>query len=215
MEEKEHKTISERLKKGSIMIAYRAKYFINVMPAPGIDKVKISIVKIGTEGKVHNDFYLETYQFYDLCREIDNGKAARKIAEDKEVDEHPTAYQFTSGENGSKRLYIGKANTGIKVCVNVNNNGWRNMMSIMSISEFKEMSFYYQLVMGLIPVQPGSYYDGLIKLFQKGVENIDQKHKNNQNYNSEKTYYNQSSQKGNSTDDQRWEQIMQMGTQAG
>lgn len=165
------KTIEDSLKNGTILQGYGKKYLVTVTLAPSIHKVRWSIVELGTNGKVHSDFYLGMKQMHQLCEDITSGVAQKRFSKDIE-NQYPSAYKFVTGENGCKKLNIGGGQIGIRVQIQINTDGkWDNKMSAVTWEDLREMGFYFNLVTGLIPVTPGSYYDKLYKCFWDGEAN--------------------------------------------
>lgn len=166
----EHKTIHETIKSGAIMQSYGSKYLVTVSPAPSICKVKWSIVELNTGGKVYSNFFMDMELCRQLCDEIENGKASKKLAADME-SQYPSAYKYVTGENGCKRLNIGGGQKGIRVQIQEKKGeSWDNKMSVISPTDFLQMKFLFQLTMGLILTHKGSYYRNLYEEFWEGEE---------------------------------------------
>ena len=154
------KSVSDMLKGGAICQVFGSKTLVSVNPAFEIDRVRISIVTIGTGGKDHNDIYLSAEEFRQFCEEIENGVAVKKFAADD--TSKPRAYSWTKGDNGSKRLVIGKGLKGILVQSSIQVDGnWTNRQGIVQFSDLKAMAFMFRLVSGQIPLMEGSYYKKL------------------------------------------------------
>lgn len=170
MEEKKYTTMEDHLKNGCILKSYGTENLVSVCMVPKIHMVRISVVKIGTSGKDKMDFYLSIDKVRLFCGEIDDHQAAKKIAS-TDPNGYPNAYNYVSGTNGSKELHIGNGQKGIRVQVRVNTGGkWVQKMSVISMDDLKNMSFYFKLVTGLVVVRPGSYYDHLVKCYDEWVE---------------------------------------------
>lgn len=163
---KEYNTDVELLKDGSIVKVYGSKTFLNVAPVYNIDKVRFSIVDIGKAGKNAIDIYLNCEEVRRLVADIDSGKAKAKIDADK--GDYPTAYSWTKGTGGSKRLVIGGGQKGVRVQASVTVDGNRqNKYAVIQFADLEKMAFMFKLTAGLIPMQDGSYYHGLYKAFKE------------------------------------------------
>lgn len=176
MAEKEYSTFAQLLNEGSIAKCYGSKYIFNCAPCPAIEKVRFSLIELGTQGKNHLDFFLPFERvnacpgMRELCEEIDSGKAEKRIIEDKK-NQWPSAYQFVSGKDGSKKLNIGYGDKGIRVQIQQKdeNGNWDRMMAVIgSYSILKNISFWYKAVMGIIPVY--GYYANLVKGFWDNID---------------------------------------------
>ena len=162
------KTKEDALRAGAIMQAYGLKYLFSVNPVPQIDKCRFSIVQLGTNGQSHVDFWMPFDDMRRLCEDIDNGVAERRIAADMD-SQYPSAYQYAGGENGARRMSIGGGQKGCRVQIQNNVNGrWTTMMTVVYFSALRDMSFYFKLVLGLIPAT--RYYEGLVDAFWEGVD---------------------------------------------
>lgn len=156
-------TMKDHLKNGSIMVNYDSRFLCNVAPAFGIHKVRWSIVELKTNGKNHWDFYMGIDDFHRFCMELDSGAAWKKFQADKEAS-IPEAYQFVTGTNGSKRLNIGGGRKGVRININIQDEGYAN--TVVPFSAMKDMSFYFKLVSGLIP--SSRYFGQLADAFWEG-----------------------------------------------
>lgn len=156
-------TMKDHLKNGSIMVNYDSRFLCNVAPAFGIHKVRWSIVELKTNGKKHWDFYMGIDDFHRFCMELDSGAAWKKFQADKEAS-IPEAYQFVTGTNGCKRLNIGGGRKGVRININIQDEGYAN--TVVPFSAMKDMSFYFKLVSGLIP--SSRYFGQLADAFWEG-----------------------------------------------
>ena len=173
-EEKKFKTTGDMLFKGAILQSYSKSMLLSVNPVPDIEKVRFSVVKLGTGGKEALDVYLSIEEMRLLCHEIDSGVAARRIAADKGA--WPQAYQYVKGVNGSKKLNIGGGDSGVRAQAQEKGEGgqWKRMMAIIQPQDLYTMSFFYGIVMGLRPVY--GFYQNYVDMFWKGVEERKQYH---------------------------------------
>lgn len=172
MAEKQYKTIKDMVKNGAIMQAYGSTHFVTVTLAPQISKVRFSIVKMGTGGNEHVDFYLDMEESRDFFSEISSGKASEKFAKDIEK-QYPEAYKYVAGTDGSKALNIGGGKKGIRFQINVKepDGKWKNSpFTVAPWKELKHAAFLFELLTGLIPVMGGSYYHSIFKAFWDGEQ---------------------------------------------
>lgn len=167
---KERKTADEILYSGAIMKAYGSNYLVSICPAFNIDKVRISLVKLNTAGKESSDIYLSCEEFRQFMFEVDKGIAEKKFAAD--TGAFPAAYKWIKGENGCKALSIGGGTSGVRVQSAIADDTGKKeyKMSVVSLSDLKQASFFYKLVSGLIEKTPGSYYAFLYDTYWKGVD---------------------------------------------
>lgn len=171
-------TKAETFENEQLIRVYGSKTFFAVSPAPNIDKVKFSIVDIGSGGKDFIDIYLSTEEVRQFCADVDNGLAKKKI--DADTGNYPTAYQWVRGENGAKRLIIGGGMKGVRIqATDASSGTTRKKMAVVQFNDLKELSFMFKLAYGLIPVQEGSYYEHLYRTFINNIGN----HRSSVNYN--------------------------------
>lgn len=168
--EKKYLTEKEVLASGAVLKEYTQTDFLSVSPAPAIGRVKFSIVKQGTAGKEHSDFYLDMEAFRLLCSDLCSATGIKKLHESAD-HQYPDAFKMTSGTDGSKHLNIGGGKKGIRVQIQVKKGEkWDNRMVIVPFDALRSMKFRNDLVMGLIPTQEGSYYRSLYDAFWAGEE---------------------------------------------
>lgn len=169
MAEKKRTTVKDMFREGDIMRQYGTKAFVAISPVPSIDKVKVSIVKKGTAGKEHVNFWAEMDDFRQMCDDFYTGKAQKRINNDN--GDYPGAYKFVGGKDGSRTMALGKGRSG-GILFQVGNKSadgkWTNMITPVSAESLIEMAFHFRLVTGLIPVLAGTYYAGLIRAFYEG-----------------------------------------------
>lgn len=169
-EEKKYLTEREVLASGAVLKEYTQTDFIAVSPAPAIGRVKFSIVKQGTNGKDHADFYLGMEAFRLLCIDLCSTSGIKKLNESAD-HQYPDAYKMTSGTDGSKHLNIGGGKKGIRIQIQAKKGEkWDNRLVIVPFDSIRSMRFRFELVMGLIPTQEGSYYRSLYDAFWAGEE---------------------------------------------
>ena len=150
---------------GQLIKVYGSKTLFAVAPVARIDRVKFSIVDLDSKGKDFIDIYLTTEELRQFCEEVENGTAQKKIDADK--GNYPTAYKWTRGENGSKILVIGGGMKGVRIQAtdNSDKNAKRQKLALVQMSDLRELAFMFKLAYGLMPVQPGSYYEQLYLAF--------------------------------------------------
>ncbi len=158
---KKHKTTLEMFENGSILTVYGSKNLVSVSPAFAIDRVKVSIVELGTGGKNYTDVFLTCEEMRLFCEEIDRGIAFKKISED--TGDFPSAYEWRKGKNGSKCLKIGGGKKGVRVQTH------DKKMTVVQYSDLRTLSFNYKLISGLIMVNNG-YYKTLVDAFYSKQE---------------------------------------------
>lgn len=164
--------VEELLQGGSILKSFGSKYFVSITLAPDICKAKVEMVEIGNGGKNANCIYLDIEDLRQLFVELDSGIFAKKIQADKK-NQYPQAYQFVKGEDGSKKVNIGASQKQGHIAFQTQvkkGEKWDNRIMAVSTAELKQAGFLFSLVLGLIQVAPNSYYDGLKKTFEKGLE---------------------------------------------
>lgn len=158
----------EVIRSGAVLKEYTQTDFITISPAPAIGKVKFSIVKQGTAGKDHVDFYLNMEAFRLLCQDLSSAAGIKRLSESSD-HQYPDAFKFTSGTDGSKHLNIGGGRKGIRIQIQVKDGQkWDNRMVIVSYDALQSMAFRFRLVMGLIPAT--HYYGSLVDAFWEGEE---------------------------------------------
>lgn len=159
---------------GRLIAAYGKNYFLKVFPASSIGYTKWSLVKIGSSGKEHLDFYLPYEEMRIFCEEVESGLCGKKITADK-GNRYPAAYQFVGGKDGSRKLNIGASSKAGYVAVNVTNGKEHGLMAI-SFHALRTLSFNFRLMTGLIPVTKG-YYSDLKTALIEGEKKSEEYHK--------------------------------------
>ena len=168
--EKKYLTEKEVLASGAVLKEYTQTDFLSVSPAPAIGRVKFSIVKQGTAGKDHADFYLGMEAFRLLIGDLCSAAGIKKLNESAD-HQYPDAFKMTSGTDGSKHLNIGGGRKGVRIQIQVKEGEkWNNRMVIVPFDALRSCKFRFELVMGLIPTQEGSYYRSLYDAFWDGEE---------------------------------------------
>lgn len=159
------KTKIDELREGNIITSYGGQNFLTVSPVPDICSCKFSIVEKGSAGKKHTDFYLDMDKMRRLVEEINDGPAYKKLQDDAK-NQYPSAYKYTTGENGCKHLNIGGGMKGIRVQVS-DTSAKVNQMVVVPWTDIQDMAFYFNLVMG--EKVTSRYYSKLADAFWEGV----------------------------------------------
>jgi len=159
------------LKEGCIAAFYTEKgYFVKIKLALSIDKVGFSFVKKGEKGAGF-DIYVDTDKFDLLCDDIRNGNFYKKIVEDTKSD-YPEAWKYTTGDNGSKYIAIGKGQKGIVIQGKDNNTKKNAFVMVGSYEDLKCMAKWYARC-------SKSYYDGLVNICLEAIDKNSRYFKNN------------------------------------
>ena len=170
---KEYKTMLAQLSKyGIILQEYNKYFFVSVQPVISMERVKWSIVRKGTNAKDQKSFYMTFEQMRQLCAEIDNLTAVKKINEDN--GPYPEAYKFVTGNNGCKRLQIGKGQKGITINIqNMIENDKESCkpysFALSGYTALQDMSFWFKAIAGLIHVE--GYYAKCVNAFYEHEKN--------------------------------------------
>lgn len=192
-----YKSVKEQYRNGAVCVSYGSTHFVSVNPIPTIDKCRFSIVRLGTSGKDHLDFYLDIQDMRQLCEEFigDASAAKRKIQADMK-NQFPSAYSYITGQNGSLILNIGAGEKGCRIQIRDKSNNIQKM-TVVPFKDLKEMAFGFYLIMGLIPVTKNSYYGKLYDAFWNGSEERDKYYDSSSESGSDTQQANQGSQSTN------------------
>lgn len=151
---------------GTFSIAFSKTHMLTVNEALDIDRVRFSIVRLGTEGQEYREFFLETREMNRLCDEVLSGRAEARIEADK--DQGLGAYRFVAGEGGSQVMSIGKGKVGILVQISDRIDDRAAWFVPIKFADLYDIAFMYRLLTGLTHVQEDSYYGYLQQVFQLG-----------------------------------------------
>ena len=165
-EKKTFKSEISMAAEGEFLREYGKQYFVVASEALGIGRVKWQMVPIGKNGKDGIVFYLTTEQMLALCKEIENGTFAKKIAADAN-NSYPSAYKYATGTYASLNLNIGSGKVGCRIQMRDQKAKLQYIMAV-SMESLQTMARKYLLATGMIPVAPGSYYESIIKTFEEG-----------------------------------------------
>lgn len=161
------KTEIEMAREGEFLREYGKQYFVAVSEALSIGRVKWEMVPIGKSGKGGLVFYMTTEQVLGICKEINNGTFAKKIAAD--TGAYPGAYKYATGEDASLHLNIGGGKAGCRIQMQDAKKKLNYTMAV-SMEAMIRMAQKYMLDTGMIAVAPNSYYASVIAAFEEGRE---------------------------------------------
>ena len=170
MSEKKAK-IEEMLHDGAVLKSFGSKFFTSIVLVPDICKAKVEQVEIGKGGKNANTVYLDLELLRQLFADIDAGIFTARITADKK-NQYPQAYQFVTGEDGSKKVNIGASQKSGHIAFQTQvkkGEKWDNRIMAIAVSELVQAGFLFKLCLGLIPTDAGSYYGRLKTIFNDGV----------------------------------------------
>lgn len=159
------KTEIEMAREGEFLREYGKQYFVAVSEALSIGRVKWEMVPIGKSGKGGLVFYMTTEQVLGICKEINNGTFAKKIAAD--TGAYPGAYKYATGEDASLHLNIGGGKAGCRIQMQDAKKKLNYTMAV-SMEAMTRMAQKYMLDTGMIAVAPNSYYASVIAAFEEG-----------------------------------------------
>lgn len=164
-----YKNKKDMLCNGAICQEYGSKYLLSINPAYEINRCRWSVVDIGSKGENKIDFYMSMDDMRRFCDDVVSGACKPKFMADMN-DNYPSAYQYTTGQNGCKKLSIGGGKKGIRINASIKTDDNKPFYKSTSISwaALLDIAFYFQLVMGLKPVQ-GGYYGYLKDVYWEGV----------------------------------------------
>ena len=153
--------------KGIISVFYSKKYMLSINEALDIDHVRFSIVRLGTDGKEHKDFFLETKDMIWLCNEIDNGIAEERIAAASSSG-NSVVYSFVAGEGGNQIMHIGSGKIDVRLDIQDRHDERSAWYVPLKMKDLYDLAFMYKLLTGLIQTQEFSYYRTLQEAFILG-----------------------------------------------
>lgn len=98
----------EYMEEGVLQKVYSGEYFCSVKPAYQIEKVLFDFVKLGTNGQVHVDIYMDIDIFKAWMTDVKNNVFTDVInAERAEGAKYPKVYKYTTGHKGEKTIGFG------------------------------------------------------------------------------------------------------------
>lgn len=111
------KTLEDLAEEGKILEQYGKKNFLTISPAIGIDRLKMSIVEIGKDGKDPAEIYIMTSEAAAFFEDVLSGVAGRRFNADVEKAE-PESYIFRTADTldgkGQKVLKVGGGKYGVR-----------------------------------------------------------------------------------------------------
>lgn len=159
-------TAIEMARKGQFAKEYTTKNFLSVRDALSIDRVVFEGVPIGQQGKNGATVWLPVDKMLALCLDIKSGVAKQKI--DADNGPYPTAYQYVTGDKGSRVLTIGGGKFGCRVSVQ-NKAESKTQTVALAYSVLEEMADRFLLWTGRIPVVADSFYGKQVEAFNQGM----------------------------------------------
>jgi hypothetical protein len=159
------KTEIEMARDGEFLRKYGTQHFIVVSEALSIGRVKWEMVPKGKNGKGGLTFYMTTEQVLGICKEINNGTFAKKIAAD--TGAYPGAYKYATGDDASLHLNIGGGKVGCRIQMQDSKKKLNYTMAL-SMDDMTRMAQKYMLNTGMIAVAQNSYYASVIAAFEEG-----------------------------------------------
>ena len=159
-------TAIEMARKGQFAKEYTTKNFLSVRDALSIDRVVFEGVPIGQQGKNGATVWLPVDKMLALCLDIKSGVAKQKI--DADNGPYPTAYQYVTGDKGSRVLTIGGGKFGCRVSVQ-NKAESKTQTIALAYSVLEEMADRFLLWTGRIPVVADSFYGKQVEAFNQGM----------------------------------------------
>lgn len=159
-------TAIEMARKGQFSKEYTTKNFLSVREALSIDRVVFEGVPIGQQGKNGATVWLPADKMLALCLDIKSGVAKQKI--DADNGPYPSAYQYVTGDKGSRVLTIGGGKFGCRVSVQ-NKAESKTQTVALAYSVLEEMADRFLLWTGRIPVVADSFYGKQVEAFNQGM----------------------------------------------
>lgn len=159
-------TAIEMARKGQFSKEYTRQNFLAVREALSIDRVVFEGVPIGQKGQNGATVYLPVDKMLALCLDIKSGVAKKKI--DADTGSFPSAYQYVTGDKGSRVLTIGGGKFGCRVSVQDKANS-KTQTVALAYSVLEEMADRFLLWTGRIPVVADSFYGKQVEAFNLGM----------------------------------------------
>lgn len=159
-------TAIEMAHEGQFSKEFTSKNFISVREALSIDRIIFEGVPIGQKGQNSAAVYLPVDKMLALCLDIKSGVAKQKI--DADTGAYPTAYQYVTGDKGSRVLSIGGGKFGCRISVQ-NKATSKSQTVALSYTVLEEMADRFLLWTGRIPVVADSFYGKQVAAFNAGM----------------------------------------------
>lgn len=172
----------ELCRQGILEEAYGADSFFRVYPCYGIDCVKFSFVKIGSNGEGF-DLYINMDIFDNLCDEILNGELKKKVLAEKSTAEnrYPHSFKWTGGEKGQKELKISAARSANSE-VNIYGKSDKAFMNVpVTWNKLLSMAKYFKRT-------SRARFEELSRLIINAAKEQEEKYHSNKNRQEDKEY---------------------------
>lgn len=161
------KTEMEMAMEGEFLRQYGSKYGISTREQLSIGRIRWDMFPIGKHGVGAIVYYMKNEEMFALATDILNGNFARRIA--AETSSYPTAYQYATGKDAHLHLNIGKSKAANSCCIQMQDATAKTQYLMgVSMTAMYDMARKYMLCTGAMPVQSGSYFESVMKAFEKG-----------------------------------------------
>lgn len=129
-----------RNEKRELLRSTGKNYMIMVSEIPSINKVRWTMVSIGSKGKEVIECFMSTEDMQALCTDILTGTFVEKLAADE--NECPSAYKYEMRKDKSVHLNIGNGKVGVRIQMHDYNLGVEYMMAV-SLNKLEDMAAEY------------------------------------------------------------------------
>ena len=161
------KTEMEMAMEGEFLRQYGSKYGVSTREQLSIGRIRWDMFPIGKHGVGAIVYYMKNEEMFALATDILNGTFARRIA--AETTNYPTAYQYATGKDAHLHLNIGKSKAANSCCIQMQDATAKTQYLMgVSMTAMYDMARKYMLCTGAMPVQSGSYFESVMKAFEKG-----------------------------------------------
>lgn len=161
------RTEMEMAMEGEFLRQYGSKYFVVAREQLSIGRIRWDMVPIGKHATGAIVYYMKNEEMFALATEILNGAFAKKIA--AETSKYPTTYQYATGKDAHLHLNIGKSTAANSCCIQMQDATTKAQYLMgVPMSAMYDMARKYMLCTGAMTVQSGSYFESVMKAFEKG-----------------------------------------------
>ena len=161
------RTEMEMAMEGEFLRQYGSKYGLSTREQLSIGRIRWDMFPIGKHGVGAIVYYMKNEEMFALATDILNGNFARRIA--AETSSYPTAYQYATGKDAHLHLNIGKSKAANSCCIQMQDATAKTQYLMgVSMTAMYDMARKYMLCTGAMPVQSGSYFESVMKAFEKG-----------------------------------------------